>query len=140
MKVAQYRVLYVDTDQMGVVNNVNYLRFFELGRAEWIRSRGRAYKNTGGDGCRRDRAGGGSADGIGPGAGSMAEAESAAEAAVAPEPGVADGAEAEPSAGGTTHRKLGKPEGRPSRRGCPPCPRRFSSGSLLRSFVRQDGR
>lgn len=45
MNVAQYRVLYVDTDQMGVVNNVNYLRFFELGRAEWIRRRGRAYKN-----------------------------------------------------------------------------------------------
>jgi acyl-CoA thioester hydrolase len=43
--VAQYRVLYVDTDQMGVVNNINYLRFFELGRAEWIRRRGRAYKN-----------------------------------------------------------------------------------------------
>jgi len=45
VNVAQYRVLYVDTDQMGVVNNVNYLRFFELGRAEWIRRRGRAYKN-----------------------------------------------------------------------------------------------
>jgi acyl-CoA thioester hydrolase len=41
----QTRVLYFDTDQMGVVNNVHYLRYFELGRAEWIRQRGRAYKN-----------------------------------------------------------------------------------------------
>jgi acyl-CoA thioester hydrolase len=52
VKVAQYRVLYVDTDQMGVVNNVNYLRFFELGRAEWIRNRGRAYKNIEEDGSQ----------------------------------------------------------------------------------------
>jgi acyl-CoA thioester hydrolase len=42
--VAQVRVLYIDTDQMGVVNNVHYLRWFEIGRAEWIRARGRAYK------------------------------------------------------------------------------------------------
>ena len=42
--VAQVRVLYVDTDQMGVANNVHYLRWFELGRAEYIRGRGRAYK------------------------------------------------------------------------------------------------
>lgn len=42
--VAQIRVLYADTDQMGVVNNGIYLRFFEIGRAEWLRQRGRAYK------------------------------------------------------------------------------------------------
>ena len=44
-KVAQVRVLYADTDQMGVVNNVVYLRWFEIGRAEWIRMRGRTYKD-----------------------------------------------------------------------------------------------
>lgn len=44
VEVAEVRVLYVDTDQMGVVNNVHYLRFFEVGRAEWIRARGRAYR------------------------------------------------------------------------------------------------
>jgi acyl-CoA thioester hydrolase len=40
----QVRVLYADTDQMGVVNNVHYLRYFEMGRAEWIRKRGTSYK------------------------------------------------------------------------------------------------
>ena len=44
MNVATLRVLYADTDQMGVVNNVHYLRYFELGRAEWIRRRGKSYK------------------------------------------------------------------------------------------------
>jgi acyl-CoA thioester hydrolase len=43
--VAKIRVLYADTDQMGVVNNGIYLRFFEIGRAEWLRQRGRAYKD-----------------------------------------------------------------------------------------------
>jgi acyl-CoA thioester hydrolase len=40
----QVRVLYADTDQMGVVNNANYLHYFEHGRAEWIRQRGKSYK------------------------------------------------------------------------------------------------
>jgi acyl-CoA thioester hydrolase len=43
-KVATVRVLYVDTDQMGVVNNVHYLRWFEVGRAEWIRLRNKTYR------------------------------------------------------------------------------------------------
>jgi len=43
--VAEVRVLYVDTDQMGVVNNVHYLRWFEVGRAEWIRERGHSYRD-----------------------------------------------------------------------------------------------
>ena len=34
LSVAKLRVLYADTDQMGVVNNVVYLRWFEIGRAE----------------------------------------------------------------------------------------------------------
>ncbi len=52
MVVAQIRVLYADTDQMGVVNNVHYLRYFEVGRAEWIRQRGRSYKEIEADGFR----------------------------------------------------------------------------------------
>ncbi len=48
----QVRVLYVDTDQMGVVNNVHYLRYFELGRAEFIRQRGKSYKRIEEDGYR----------------------------------------------------------------------------------------
>lgn len=44
-EVASVRVLYVDTDQMGVVNNVHYLRWFEVGRAEWIRARGKTYRD-----------------------------------------------------------------------------------------------
>jgi acyl-CoA thioester hydrolase len=42
--VAKLRVLYADTDQMGVVNNVVYLRWFEVGRAEWLRQHGTPYK------------------------------------------------------------------------------------------------
>jgi acyl-CoA thioester hydrolase len=50
--VAQIRVLYADTDQMGVVNNVHYLRYFEIGRAEFIRARGRSYKEIEASGFR----------------------------------------------------------------------------------------
>ena len=35
-----YRVIYGDTDQMGVVYYANYLRLFEIGRNEWIRASG----------------------------------------------------------------------------------------------------
>ena len=38
-----HRVLYGDTDQMGVVYYANYLRFFEGARNEWIRALGLAY-------------------------------------------------------------------------------------------------
>lgn len=34
----QYRVIYGDTDKMGVVYYANYLRFFEIGRTELLRS------------------------------------------------------------------------------------------------------
>ncbi len=37
MTVSQYRVIYGDTDQMGVVYYANYLRLFERGRCEWLR-------------------------------------------------------------------------------------------------------
>ncbi len=42
----EYRVLYGDTDQMGVVYYANYLRYFELGRAEYLRARGFTYREV----------------------------------------------------------------------------------------------
>ena len=42
---SNYRVLYGDTDQMGVVYYANYLRFAELGRNEYIRAKGMPYKD-----------------------------------------------------------------------------------------------
>ena len=41
--VTCYRVIYGDTDQMGVVYYANYLRWFEKGRAEWLRQIGLPY-------------------------------------------------------------------------------------------------
>jgi acyl-CoA thioester hydrolase len=35
--ISFYRVLYADTDLMGVVNNAHYFRFFEHGRGEYLR-------------------------------------------------------------------------------------------------------
>ena len=43
MENYRHRVLYGDTDQMGVVYYANYLRFFEGARNEWIRSLGLTY-------------------------------------------------------------------------------------------------
>lgn len=40
---AKLRVLYADTDKAGVVYYANYLRFFEVGRTEYLRSLGRSY-------------------------------------------------------------------------------------------------
>src|SRR5437868_13289540 len=42
--VEAIRVRYGDTDQMGVVYYANYLRFFEVARAEWLRAYGLVYK------------------------------------------------------------------------------------------------
>ena len=39
----QYRVLYADTDMMGVVYYGNYGRLFEMGRTEMIRNMGLPY-------------------------------------------------------------------------------------------------
>jgi acyl-CoA thioester hydrolase len=39
------RVIYGDTDQMGVVYYANYLRFFEAGRNELIRAKGMRYRD-----------------------------------------------------------------------------------------------
>jgi acyl-CoA thioester hydrolase len=38
-----YRVIYGDTDQMGVVYYANYLRWFEMGRTELLRHIGLPY-------------------------------------------------------------------------------------------------
>jgi acyl-CoA thioester hydrolase len=43
--VCTARVLYADTDQMGLANHGAALRWFEQGRAEWLRQRGPAYKD-----------------------------------------------------------------------------------------------
>ena len=39
------RVIYGDTDQMGVVYYANYLRFFELARSEFLIAHGRSYRD-----------------------------------------------------------------------------------------------
>ena|SRR5919198_4155059 len=40
---SSYRVIYGDTDQMGVVYYANYLRWFEFGRTEFLREFGMPY-------------------------------------------------------------------------------------------------
>ena len=41
----EIRVIYADTDQMGVVYHSNYLRYFEIGRTELLRELGISYKD-----------------------------------------------------------------------------------------------
>ncbi len=41
----ELRIIYGDTDQMGVVYYANYLRFFEAGRNEFIRAHGLTYRD-----------------------------------------------------------------------------------------------
>jgi acyl-CoA thioester hydrolase len=41
----EVRVIYGDTDQMGVVYYANYLRYFEVGRSEFIRAKGLRYRD-----------------------------------------------------------------------------------------------
>lgn len=41
--VTSYRVIYGDTDRMGVVYYANYLRWFEIGRTEFLREIGLPY-------------------------------------------------------------------------------------------------
>jgi acyl-CoA thioester hydrolase len=40
---AKLRVIYGDTDQMGVVYYANYFRYFEFARSEFFRARGGSY-------------------------------------------------------------------------------------------------
>ena len=46
----QIRVRYADTDKMGIVYNGNYLRYFEIGRTEMLRSMGLPYSTLEHDG------------------------------------------------------------------------------------------
>ncbi len=41
----EYRVIYGDTDNMGVAYHANYLRWFEIGRSELFRSLDMTYKS-----------------------------------------------------------------------------------------------
>ncbi len=45
MVTMQIRVIYGDTDQMGIVYYANYLRFFEASRNEFIRAKGLRYRD-----------------------------------------------------------------------------------------------
>jgi acyl-CoA thioester hydrolase len=45
MVETEIRVIYGDTDQMGVVYYANYLRYFEAGRNEFIRAKGLRYRD-----------------------------------------------------------------------------------------------
>jgi acyl-CoA thioester hydrolase len=47
---AQIRVIYGDTDAMGQVYYGNYLKWFEIGRAEWFREKGMTYREVEGGG------------------------------------------------------------------------------------------
>ncbi len=44
--LTEYRVIYGDTDQMGVVYYANYLRCFEKGRTEFLRQLGAPYTSV----------------------------------------------------------------------------------------------
>ena len=46
------RIIFGDTDQMGVVYYANYLRYFELARSELIRAHGRSYREMEAEGER----------------------------------------------------------------------------------------
>ena len=45
MVKADVRVIYGDTDKMGVVYYANYLRYFEIGRTEYLRASGARYRD-----------------------------------------------------------------------------------------------
>jgi acyl-CoA thioester hydrolase len=42
---SEYRLLYRDVDQMGVLYYSRYLELFELGRTEWVRDQGFSYRD-----------------------------------------------------------------------------------------------
>ena len=49
-RVAEVRVLFADTDAMGIVYYANYLKWFESGRVELMRSMGMGYRELTGVG------------------------------------------------------------------------------------------
>ena len=48
--VSRSRVLYADTDKMGIVYHATYLRYLELGRVELLRAAGLSYARMEADG------------------------------------------------------------------------------------------
>jgi acyl-CoA thioester hydrolase len=42
--IAEFRVRYAETDQMGVVYHANYLVWCEIGRTEYLRAQGTSYR------------------------------------------------------------------------------------------------
>jgi len=50
--LTSYRVIYGDTDQMGVAYYSNYLRWFEIGRTELLRETGIPYSSIEEEGLR----------------------------------------------------------------------------------------
>jgi acyl-CoA thioester hydrolase len=50
MVEARLRVIYGDTDKMGVVYYANYFRYFEFGRSEYFRGKGGSYTAMENDG------------------------------------------------------------------------------------------
>jgi acyl-CoA thioester hydrolase len=50
MVEARLRVIYGDTDQMGVVYHANYFRYFEFSRIEFFRAHGHSYRDMERDG------------------------------------------------------------------------------------------
>jgi len=49
---SEVRVIYGETDAMGIVYYANYLRWFEIGRTEFMRSLGITYKDLEAQGLR----------------------------------------------------------------------------------------
>ncbi len=49
--IVSQRVIFGDTDQMGVVYYANYLRYFEGARAEYLRGLGKRYQDVEALGC-----------------------------------------------------------------------------------------
>src|SRR5687768_9250323 len=49
-RTTRVRVRYAETDRMGVVYYANYLVWFEVGRAEWLRDAGWTYREMERDG------------------------------------------------------------------------------------------
>jgi acyl-CoA thioester hydrolase len=48
--ISKIRVIYADTDAMGIVYHTNYIKWFEIGRAELLRDRGIFYTEFESDG------------------------------------------------------------------------------------------
>ncbi|MGF1572110.1 MAG: acyl-CoA thioesterase [Sumerlaeia bacterium] len=52
ISVHQHRILYGDSDQMGIVYHPNYLKYLEIGRIEYLRDCGYSYANLEKNGIR----------------------------------------------------------------------------------------